>query len=150
MIKLPFLVKSIKKKKLSAAAIFIPRPRSRGVGYCHHHVWPCIRVSFLDDISETVSRIVFTLLELIPIMFFYGSQKGFCMGTVFFWSVLCVSQMIITPSQNVEHAKSTERTCNHARRMPNRLKLECADIMKETCTEDAHRRIIQMSASLFK
>ena len=22
--------------------IFIHRPRSRGGGYCHHHVWPCV------------------------------------------------------------------------------------------------------------
>ena len=29
----------------SAVSFFIPRRRSRGGGYCHHHVWPCGRAS---------------------------------------------------------------------------------------------------------
>ena len=37
-----------------------------GGGYCHHHVWPCVRVSFPDDIFETVSRIAFILHTDIP------------------------------------------------------------------------------------
>ena len=41
--------------------IFYPPPTSRDGGYCHHHVWPCVRVSFPDNISETVSRIAFIL-----------------------------------------------------------------------------------------
>ena len=55
-------------------SLFIPRPWSRGGGYCHHHVWPCgraavrpcVRVSFPDDISEIVSRIAFILHTHIP------------------------------------------------------------------------------------
>ena len=48
--------------------LFISHPRSRGRKYCHHHVWPCVCVSFPDSISKTntCSWIVFLFHTHIP------------------------------------------------------------------------------------
>ena len=60
------IYRTVHQCRIRIFCFFIPCPRSRGGGYCHHYVWPCVRVSFPDDISETVSRIAFILHTQIP------------------------------------------------------------------------------------
>ena len=47
---------------------FINIPRGHmSRGHCQHHVWPCVRVSFSDDISGTVSCFFLNIAHTQPL-----------------------------------------------------------------------------------
>ena len=55
-------VKVVQPHLYTKGSLFIPRPRSRGGGYCHHHVWSCVcasvfryRTIYLNPLARLLS-----------------------------------------------------------------------------------------------
>ena len=96
--------------------VFIPRPRSKGGGYCHHHVWPCVctsvfrfrRISLkplVGLLSNCISLVVFILRRLLT-----SIDWGYNKNRIFKLQKRAVR--IITLSNYISHSEPIFKTLN--------------------------------------